>query len=308
MDDYGFHHGDVWYRGHYGGDPAADTLTFQYGGGGAGLLQVWIDGTFLGQDEHATGLPRPPTTGVATFSVPERLRSAGEHVIAVMVRNNSHNWDLDADDAHKDGRGLISASLASQTGKTFAVPIAWRIQGNRGGEDIADPVRGVANNGGLFGERMGWHLPAGANQKGPDGDWETAHVPDSRATAGTIWYRTQFDLAVPRGHDVSLGLTIGDPTKLRSAGKYRVLIFVNGWHMGQFIAHIGPQRTFVIPTGIVNPNGRNTLALAVTSDGKPGSGLEAVALVNLATVRGGVRVELVRAPAFDKQSEGDPDS
>jgi beta-galactosidase GanA len=308
MDDYGFHHGDVWYRGRYGGDPSADTLTFQYGGGGAGLLQVWIDGTFLGQDEHATGLPRPPTTGVATFSVPERTRSAGEHVIAVMVRNNSHNWDLDADDAHKEGRGLISASLASQTGKSFAVPIVWRIQGNRGGEDIADPVRGVANNGGLFGERMGWHLPAGVNQKGPDGDWETAHVPDSRAIAGTVWYRTQFDLAVPRGHDVSLGLTIGDPTKLRSAGKYRVLIFVNGWHMGQFIAHIGPQRTFVIPTGIVNLNGRNTLALAVTSDGKPASGLEGVALVNLATVRGGVPVELVRAPAFDKQADGDPDS
>jgi hypothetical protein len=87
-----------------------------------------------------------------------------------------------------------------------------------------------------------------------------------------------------------------------------VLIFVNGWHMGQFIAHIGPQRTFVIPTGILNPNGRNTLALAVTSDGQPGSSLEAVALVNLATVRGGVPVELVRAPGFDEQADGDTDS
>ena len=288
MDDYGFHHGDVWYRGRYTGDATADTLTLHYGGGGAGLLQLWIDGEFIGQDEHATGLPRPPTTGVATFVVPPKLRTAGEHVISVMVRNNSHNWDLEADDAHKEGRGLISVSLAPQTGKTFAVPIQWKIQGNRGGEDIADPVRGVANNGGLFGERMGWHLPGFK-----DSDWETAGVPDTRATAGTVWYRTQVDLAVPRGHDASLGLTIGDPAKLRSKGRYRVLIFVNGWHMGQFIAHIGPQRTFVIPTGILNPNGRNTLALAVTSDGKPGSGLEPVALKNLATVRGGVPVQLV---------------
>jgi beta-galactosidase GanA len=289
MDDYGFHHGDVWYRGRYTGDTTADTLTLHFGGGGAGLLQAWIDGTFLGQAEHATGLPRPPTTGVATFTVPLHVRTPAEHVISIMVRNNSHNWDLDADDAHKEARGLISASLAAHTGKSFTVPIRWKIQGNRGGEDIADTVRGVANNGGLFGERMGWHLP-----DDPDRDWNTGRVPDSRATPGTVWYRTKFDLAVPPGHDASLGLTIGDPTKLRSDGRYRVLIFVNGWNMGQFIAHIGPQRTFVIPNGILDPRGRNTLALAVTSDGRPGSGLERIALVDLGTVRGGVPLELVR--------------
>ena len=130
-------------------------------------------------------------------------------------------------------------------------------------------------------------------------------MPDARAVPGTAWYRTQFDLAVPAGHDASLGLTIGDPTKLRSEGRYRVLIFVNGWNMGQLIAHVGPQRTFVIPNGILDPNGRNTLALAVTSDGEAGSGLEAVALVDLGTVRGGVPLELVRAPAFDLASRGD---
>lgn len=302
MDDYGFHHGDVWYRGRYTGDATADTLTLHYGGGGAGLLQVWIDGVFLGQDEHATGLSRPPTTGVAAFTVPQKLRTTGEHIVSVMVRNNSHNWDLDADDAHKEGRGLISASLAPQAGKMFAVPIQWKIQGNRGGEDITDPVRGVMNNGGLYGERMGWHLPALPDQNGPDRDWEVAKVPDTRATAGTVWYRTQFGLAVPPGHDASLGITIGDPASVRSTGKYRVLIFVNGWNMGQFIAHIGPQRTFVIPGGILDPDGRNTLALAVTSDGKPGSGLEHVALVDLGTVRGGVPLELVHSPAFVKDS------
>jgi beta-galactosidase GanA len=289
MDDYGFHHGDVWYRGRYTGTASADTLTLHYGGGGAGLIQVWLDGRFLGQDEHATGLPRPPTTGVATFSVPQELRTERQHVLSIMVRNNSHNWDLDADDAHKEGRGLISASLAARSGKTFAVPVQWKIQGNAGGENIADTLRGVMNNGGLFGERNGWHLP-----QFKAGDWEAARVPDSSPHAGTVWYRTQFDLAVPKDHDASLGLSIGDPSVLRSSGRYRVLIFVNGWNMGQFIAHIGPQRTFVIPNGILNPRGRNTLALAVTSDGGEHSALEKVALVNLATVRGGVPVELVQ--------------
>ena len=164
------------------------------------------------------------------------------------------------------------------------------MQGTRGGEDLVDTVRGPLNNGGLYGERTGWHLPGFA-----DSDWDTTSVPDQRATAGTAWYRTQFALDVPRGHDASLGLTFGDPAKLRSTGKYRVLIFVNGWHMGQFIAHVGPQRTFVIPNGILDPNGVNTLALAVTSDGQAGSALENVALVDFGTVRGGLPVELVHS-------------
>lgn len=295
MDDYGFHHGDVWYRGRYRGDATADTLTVHYGAGGAGLLQVWLDGEFLGQDELATGLARPPTTGVATFIVPQRLRTAGDHVLSLMIRNDSHNWDLDGDDAHKEGRGLISVSLAARTGKTFATPIQWRLQGTHGGEDLTDPVRGAMNNGGLYGERMGWHLPGF-----DDRAWQPMRIAQARSAPGTTWYRTQFELAIPEGHDASLGLTIGDPAVLRSSGHYRVLIFVNGWHMGQFIAHVGPQRTFVVPNGILDPRGRNTLALAVTSDGAPDSHLERVALVNLATVRGGVALEMVRSPTWQQ--------
>jgi hypothetical protein len=77
-----------------------------------------------------------------------------------------------------------------------------------------------------------------------------------------------------------------------------VLIFLNGWNMGQYIADVGPQHTFVLPTGILNPHGRNTLALAVTSDGGPANALETVRLTDLATVRGGVPVRPVRSPGF----------
>ena len=63
--------------------------------------------------------------------------------------------------------------------------------------------------------------------------------------------------------------------------------------MGQFIAHIGPQRTFVIPPGILNPNGDNTIALAVTTNGRPENALEPVQLINLRTTRGGVPLEIM---------------
>jgi len=286
-DDYGFHHGDVWYRGRYTG--AAASIALRYGGGGAGMLQVWVDGVYLGQNVLATGLAAPPTTGTTTVTVPAAQRTSAAHVVSVMVRNNSHNEDGGVNDAHREGRGLISAALADAAGA--AVAATWKLQGNAGGEAIADPVRGPLNNGGLFGERNGWHLPGW-----PDGGWVFHPVPDTAAIAGTSWYRTTFTLAIPAADDASLGITIGDPTVRASGGAYRVLVFVNGWNLGQYIANVGPQHTFVIPNGILDPRGTNTLALAVTSNGGAADALERVVLTNLGTVRGGAPLTLVASP------------
>ena len=74
------------------------------------------------------------------------------------------------------------------------------------------------------------------------------------------------------------------------------MLFVNGWNMGQFIAHVGPQRVFPIPEGILNHHGANTVALAVTSDGAPGDAIEQVRLVTMRNVKGGVPVRMVAAP------------
>ncbi len=291
MDAYGFHEGDVWYRGKFEGASSAKTVSLFYGAGGSGLVQAWLDGKFIGQAETPSGLPRPITTGTVTLDLPPEAQAGGSHVLSVMVRNNGHNWDLDSDDFHKEARGLISASISQPGGRSFAVPIAWKIQGQRGGEAIADPVRGPANNGGLYGERMGWHLPLF-----DDSRWSAAQVPAASAEPGTTWYRNRFDLAVPKGQDATIALAFGDTETPRSAAKYRVLIFVNGWNMGQFIAHIGPQRVFPIPEGILDHHGTNHVALAVTSDGAPGDALEAVKLVTLHNVKGGVPVKTVPAP------------
>jgi hypothetical protein len=292
MDSYGFHDGDVWYRGRFTGSPEAQQIALFYGAGGAGMVQVFLDGKLVGQDELASGLPRPITTGLARFALPETARAPGDHVLAVMVRNNGHNWDLGADEFHKEARGLVSVSIEAPAGRSFAVPVAWKIQGKAGGETLPDPARGPANNGGQYGERMGWHLPGF-----DDTTWAAATVPAAASSAGTIWYRTRFDLAVPTGQDATIALAFGDTATPRSPGRYRVLLFVNGWNMGQFIAHVGPQRVFPIPEGILNHRGANTIALAVTSDGAPGDALETVKLVTLRNVAGGVPVRLVSAPA-----------
>ncbi|HVJ02907.1 MAG TPA: beta-galactosidase, partial [Sphingomonas sp.] len=221
MDAYGFHEGDVWYRGRFTGTPDAQRIRLHYGAGGSGMVQVFLDGKLVGQHELLGGLPRPITTAAAALDLPDAARTPGEHVLSVMVRNNGHNWDLDADDFHKEARGLVSVSVEPVVGPSFSVPIAWRIQGRAGGEDIADPVRGVPNNGGQFGERKGWYLP-GFDDHG----WKPASLPSAQAPAGTSWYRTGFDLNVPKGQDATIGLAFGDTRNPRSPNAYRVLIFV----------------------------------------------------------------------------------
>jgi beta-galactosidase GanA len=290
-DDYGFHTGDVWYRGRY--TASAATISLRYGGGGAGMLQAWLDGHHLGQNVLPSNVSSPPTTGTATFSVPADLQTAGPHELSVMVRDDGHNEDGGVNDAQKEGRGLISVALADPTGAAVSAPVAWKIQGDEGGEDIVDTVRGPMNNGGLFGERAGWYLPGF-----PDQTWQTATVPATTAVPGTSWYRTAFKLSVPHGADASLGITIGNPAVPQSTANYRALIFVNGWNMGQYIANVGPQHTFVIPNGVLDPHGQNTLAIAVTSDGGSGNGLESVSLTNLGTVAGGVPVTMDDSPSY----------
>jgi beta-galactosidase GanA len=289
MTDYGFYHGAVWYRGRFTvARDAPNTADIFYGGGGAGLMQLWIDGKFIGQDEVPSGVARPKGVHRVKLALP--ALAPGAHQISVMVINDSHNWDLGANDEHKEARGLISLEL----GKAGDAPLSidWKIQGERGGEDIPDLVRGPINNGGLYGERMGWYLPAR-----DDAGWTPAKVTDAPPAPGTYWLRTHVTLDLPQGQDTQLGLQIGDPGKAQSSHVTRAILFINGWHVGHYIADVGPQHVFVIPPGILDGHGANTLTLAVTSDGKAANAFEPVRLVVLDAARGGVPVEPVPSPS-----------
>ena len=193
-DDYGFHQGDVWYRGSYSGASAATTVTMRFGGGGAGLLQAWLDGVYLGQDVIANDNSAPPTTATISFQIPASLQTDANHVLAVMVRNDGRNEDGGVNDAQKEGRGLISMGMTDASQAAVTPPVTWRIQGDLGGENIVDPDRGIENNGGLFGERHGWYLPGY-----PDGSWQRVTVPAATAMSGTSWYRKTFTLPHPEG-------------------------------------------------------------------------------------------------------------
>jgi beta-galactosidase GanA len=276
-DDYGFHYGDVWYRGRYSGTSGATSVSLSYSSGTQGVLMAWLDGTPLGAHRQpvptASQATQSTWTATAAFSIPSNLRGSGAHVLSVLVRPMAHSEDGGANDAHKAARGLTAVIFGGATPS-----LSWRIQG---GSSTADALRGPLNTGGLYGERNGWHLPTFS-----DNAWQPVSLPRADIFQGVRWYRTSFTFAPPQGVDASVGLTLTDST----THAYRVQIFLNGWNLGQYINDVGPQRTFVLPNGILRANASNVLALAVLADGSTPAGPGTVALTLLGSAAGGVPI------------------
>jgi beta-galactosidase GanA len=277
-DDYGFHTGNTWYRGrfHAGGHESGVHLVSD-SGGGAQAFSAWLNGVFLGSS----------TSGSADFSFPAgALRASGDNILSVLTVNMGHEEDYNSTNGNKTARGLTSASL---TGAPLT-SITWRVQGVRGGESEIDPVRGPLSTGGLYGERAGWSLPGY-----PDGTWSSVTLPTSDSTPGVSWYRTNVALDLPKRQDNSLGLTITDDPSRR----YRATLFVNGWQVGNYVNYRGPQHSFPVPNGILNPNGSNSIAIAVWNlDGSTG-GLGTVELTNYGSYASSLAVAQNDSPRYD---------
>ncbi|HLL67834.1 MAG TPA: beta-galactosidase [Micromonosporaceae bacterium] len=291
-DDYGFHYGDIWYRGRFRGDTAQTGVNLSAITGRAGVWSVWLNGQFLGSSS-----PSGSTTGSQQiFQFPAgAVRVGADNVLSVLVENMGHNEDYRYNDTHKEARGLIGASL---TGSLFDA-ITWRIQGARGGQDLIDPVRGPMNNGGLYGERAGWSLPGF-----PDDEWATVALPHADQTPGVSWYRTEVELDLPRRQDTSVGIRIDDDP----ARRYRAQIFVNGWQLGRYINNVGPQHSFPIPNGILRPNGTNTIAIAVWNTDATSGGLGTVTLESYGSHASPLQVANVDSPRYNRARYAMPDA
>jgi beta-galactosidase len=279
-DDYGFHYGDTWYRGHFTGTGDEQGISLRAGTGKAGAWAVWLNGTYLTTVRTSSAAEE----STKDIEFPDDLVRAGEdNVVSVLVRNMGHNEDGGNNDAHKKPRGLLSATMTG-SGTTPT----WRIQGARGGEDTFDTTRGVLNNGGLHGERAGYALPGY-----PTDSWETVTTPTATATPGISWYSTDLRLGIPKDQDTPIGLHFGgDHTT-----KYRALVFVNGWNLGQYVNDVGPQRTFYLPQGVLRHQGTNRISLAVWSD--DGAGLGPVSLTTYGNHLTSQRIHDVDSPSYD---------
>ncbi|MDT0468527.1 beta-galactosidase [Streptomyces gibsoniae] len=284
-DDYGFHTGNTWYRGRFRATGKETGIHLVSDSGGkAQAFSAWLNGTFLGSS----------TTGSADFTFPAgSVESKGDNVISVLTVNMGHEEDYNSTNGNKTARGLTSAALVGAP----LTSVTWRLQGVRGGEDLQDTVRGPLSTGGLYGERAGWSLP-----RYPDGNWNRVSLPTTDTRPGVSWYRNDVTLNLPHGQDTSLGLTFtDDPSR-----KYRATIFVNGWQVGNYVNYLGPQSTFPVPDGILNPNGRNSIAIAVWNlDGSTG-GLGKVSLTDYGSYASPLSVAQNDSPRYDPRTNAMP--
>ena len=91
---------------------------------------------------------------------------------------------------------------------------------------------GVLNEGGLFGERQGWHLPSY-----PTSSWVSRSLSEGlpNNVAGVGFFVTTFKLDIPHGLDVMMSFTFQEPL----GQPYRAFLFVNGWMMGKRVGNLG---------------------------------------------------------------------
>ncbi|KAH9919183.1 glycoside hydrolase superfamily [Epithele typhae] len=240
--DYGFCENNVFFRGHFTGTGKETAANLTIYGGSSFAASVWINDHFIssvgGGSDHVNAL----------FTFPRGAVVAGQDNVITVLHDNMGN---DEADNQKSARGIAGFSLVGGTIHT------WKVQGKVGGyTHFPDKVRGVMNEGGLFGEREGWHLPGFDTST-----WQARDLAQGlpNGTAGVGFFVTTVDLDFPTDVDVYASFVFGE-----AAGQaYRARLFVNGWMFGKRVGNVGPQTKFPVPPGILDYHGTNTIAVAL---------------------------------------------
>ncbi|PBK88407.1 glycoside hydrolase family 35 protein [Armillaria gallica] len=252
--DYGFCENIVLWRGHFNGTGTEQSLNLSINGGEAFAASVWLNSVFLNTSYgNSTNNRNILEETDDVFLFPEGAVLPGDNVITVVQDNMGLNETASNPDFSKGPRGIRGFQLNS--GKFTQ----WRVQGKIGGyTNFPDKARGVFNEGGLYGERKGWHLPGFDTSS-----WESRDLNHGlpKSAAGVGFFVTTFDLHIPEGFDVPMSFNFNEPL----GQPYRAYLFVNGWMMGKRVGNLGPQAKFPVHQGILDYSGTNTVAVALWS-------------------------------------------
>ncbi|KAF5381591.1 hypothetical protein D9615_005535 [Tricholomella constricta] len=283
-DDYGFHGGNLLWQGTFEHDtslPAPTAVNISVSGGIHFAASVWLNEYYLGPSDT-----RLATNNESWPVSPDMLRFGENHVTVlqdhmggnlagqiVCCTPGGRQRDL------QQPRGIQGYYLEGRP--PTAQFTKWRLAGNLGGEDFPDKTRKILNEGGLYAERMGWHLP-----KFDDAAWETRTPFEGLDKPGVGFFRTTFDLDLPSGYDIPLSVVFD-----AEPGHYRAQLYINGWQLGKRVANIGPQTSFVVHEGILDYGGPNVLAISLWSLGDEEGDLRipGVRLVRGTVYEGGIQ-------------------
>lgn len=270
LDDYHVHVGNSIYRATFPSTASPPSGVYlNITGGTAFGYSAWLNSVFIGS---YLGTSTSATGALELAFANATLASDGSDNILVIVMDNSGH---DETSGAIKPRGIWNATLIGDGQNSFT---EWKIAGTAGGEDNIDPTRGVYNEGGLYAERIGTHLPGYPDGRWPTGNSTTLAVPG----AGIRVFRTVVPLSVPPGLDVSISFRFSAPgngsssstfvpTDAKYSNRVRALLFVNGYQYGRFNPYIGNQINFPVPTGILKHNGDNTIVVTVWSQSAEGA-------------------------------------
>ena len=304
--DYEYNAGNLLFRGHFIATGTESTLTLRILGGLAFGYSIWLNETLL---SSWPGISIDQDYN-QTLTLPSLI--AGQPAILTVLQDQM-GFDEDnkvGTDQMKIPRGILSYLLSGHSQSD----ISWKITGNLGGESYIDKARGPLNEGGLYAERQGFHLP-----KPPSDDWPVGKPTNGIDSAGVRFYTTSFDLDMPAGYDIPLSFQFANNTASGAAvSNFRAQIYVNGYQFGKYgttrrslrisssliyflniVNNIGPQTSFPVPQGILDYHGTNYLALSLWALDNNGAKLEGFKLVSTAVIQSGYQnMELSPLPAY----------
>ncbi|KAI9732390.1 MAG: hypothetical protein M1834_001598 [Cirrosporium novae-zelandiae] len=287
--EYGYYSGQILYRGHFTATGNESTFELSTQGGSAYGHSVWLNSTFLGS---WTGIDVDSNYN-QTFTLPN-LVSGKPYTITVVVdtMGQEENWYVGPDEM-KFPRGILDYTLSSRSKSA----ITWKLAGTLGGQDYLDKTRGPLNEGGIYAERNGYHLPSP-----PSSTWETSSPLDGIAKAGVAFYTTSFTLDMPSGYDIPLAFVYTNTTANGTVSDFRSQFYVNGWQFGKYVNNVGPQTSYPVPEGILDYHGTNYLAVMLWAQGDGGAKLGGFTLEELTAVKSGLgTVEITESPEWEER-------
>lgn len=290
--EYGYNTGSLLFRGHFTATGNETVLHLNASGGSAFAFSAWLNSTFL-SSWAGTG---EAAIANQTLSLPN-LERGSNHVFTILIDHMGHNGNWYAlstrscphiltESRHigynemKTPRGIIGYDFPSHTPPSSNCSrsddgIRWKVTGNLGGEDYRGGSRGPLNEGALYPERNGFHLPSA-----PTDTWTSDVGPASGLSMpGVRFYRTTFNLDIPKGWNVPLSFVFNGDEFTGSGRGWRAQLWVNGYQFGKFLNGIGPQRRFPVPEGIFNYHGDNTVAISIWALQEGGATPKSVELV-----------------------------
>lgn len=204
---------------------------------------MWVNGVYAGAYDAAGNW--------AKVNVPAGTVKSGDKVtVAVLVNNLGQNLDWSDDGLSKQNRGLFDVAIEGSTA-------TWKIHGadaDFAAKAATNPSGTLYNNGGLGGEKAGFHMPGFDDSKWAKAD--NLHSP-----AGVTWYRAHVKLNLPANQDTAFRLDINSSRFSSLGDRAQATLFVNGWNTGVYIGDRGPQTSFTIPPGSSTPTVRTSFRL-----------------------------------------------